>query len=66
MNNENKTLPSLDVLFPFDYEGGGYFRQKGVAKYVKAEVLHGMEAVEYLYERIKEYESTGNNTKEER
>jgi len=45
-------LKPLEELFPFDYEGGGYFRQKGVAKYVKAEVLHGMEAIKYLYERI--------------
>ena len=52
-NNESKDTPSLNILFPFEYLGGGYFRRKGVAKYVKAEVLHGMEAVEYLYEKIK-------------
>jgi len=45
---------SLEELFPFEYKGGGYFRMKGVAKGKSAEMLHGMEAVKYLYEKMRE------------
>jgi len=30
-------LPTLSKLFPFEYQGGGYFRRKGVKKGEKAE-----------------------------
>ena len=40
---------TLDELFPFEYSGGGYFRRKGVPKGDVADILHGMQAVEYLY-----------------
>jgi len=38
--------------FPFEYMGGGYFRRKGVPKGQPAEMLHGMEVVEYLYAQL--------------
>jgi len=44
-------------LFPFEYRGGGYFRLKGVPKGVDAEILHGMQAVEYLYEQMNKKEN---------
>lgn len=44
----------LDILFPFDYLTGGYFRRKGVKKGVNADILHGIEAIEYLYAKVKE------------
>ncbi len=34
--------------FPFEYYGGGYFRQKGIPEKVKAEILHGQQAIDYL------------------
>jgi len=39
----------LAKLFPFEYKGGGYFRKKDVKQGVSAEMLHGHEAVEYLF-----------------
>jgi hypothetical protein len=39
----------LDEVFPFEYQGGGYFRRKGVLKGVAAEILHGHQAIEWLY-----------------
>jgi len=41
----------LDELFPFEYQGGGYFRMKGVKKGESAPILHGMEAIEYLFDK---------------
>lgn len=32
--------------FPFEYKGGGYFREKGVPKGEPAKVLHGDHAIE--------------------
>ena len=51
---DNKTEIELNELFPFYYLAGGYFRKKGVKKGVKAELLHGMEAIEYIYRKMKE------------
>ena len=42
----------LAKLFPFEYSGGGYFREKGIAKGVSAEMFHGQEAIEYLFSKI--------------
>ena len=42
----------LKDLFPYEYSGGGYFREKGVPKGKTAEILHGMEAIKYLYKRM--------------
>lgn len=36
--------------FPFQYVGGGYFRERGVPKGKEAKMLHGMEAVAYAFE----------------
>ena len=47
-------MKSLEELFPFEYKGGGYFRQKGIAQGKSAEMLHGIEAVKYLYEVMRE------------
>jgi hypothetical protein len=53
MDNQNE-IDELNELFPFEYLTGGYFRQKGVKKGVKAELLHGKEAIEYIYRKMKE------------
>jgi len=51
-NSNASEMPSLKDLFPFEYKGGGYFRKKGVAKGVTAEILHGDEAVKRLYNEM--------------
>ena len=43
-------------LFPFQYTGCGYFRLKGYPKGEIAPILHGMEAIEYVFKRIRERE----------
>lgn len=43
---------TLDDVFPFEYKGGGYFRRKGIPKGVTAEILHGQQAIEYLYSEL--------------
>ena len=48
-------LPPLDDLFPYEYKTVGYFRQKGVPKGEVAEMLHGHQAIEFLYKTIKEH-----------
>ena len=46
----NKDLEkSIDKVFPFSYSGGGYFRRNGVKVGVSAPILHGSQAIEYLY-----------------
>lgn len=45
-------MKELDEIFPFEYSGGGYFRLKGVPVGKNAEILHGMEAIEYLYKKM--------------
>ena len=49
-----KPIQPLSELFPFEYMGGGYFRQKGIAKGVSAEILHSAQAIEYIYDKMKE------------
>jgi hypothetical protein len=48
---------SLKELFPYVYMGGGYFRERGVPKGMIAETLHGMQAIEFLYNQIKAEEA---------
>ena len=43
----------LKQLFPFEYAGGGYFRKITATK-EKAEILHGMEAVKYIIEKMEQ------------
>jgi hypothetical protein len=45
-------LPPLKDLFPFTYKGGGYFRNDSVPEGKKADILHGDQAIQYLYEAI--------------
>ena len=49
----NNTLPDIRKLFPYEYVGGGYFRKRNVPIGQKAKVLHGEQAVQYLYNNIK-------------
>jgi len=48
-------MKSLEELFPYEYQGGGYFREKGIAQGKSAKILHGQEAVKFLYEAVREY-----------
>jgi hypothetical protein len=41
-------------VFPFEYQGGGYFRRKGVPVGQKAEILHGEQAIRYLFNAMSE------------
>lgn len=43
---------TLEQAFPFEYVGGGYFRKKGIPKGTKAPILHGQQAIEFLYEAL--------------
>lgn len=42
----------LRKLFPYDYAGGGYFRERGIPVGVSAGILHGMEAIKYVVEQM--------------
>lgn len=46
-------FPKLEDIFPFEYKSGGYFRLKGVPKKKKAPILHGEEAIEFVYQKLK-------------
>lgn len=41
-------------IFPFRYQGCGYFRRIGVPVGKQAETLHGEEAIKYLLKKFKE------------
>ena len=60
LRNEEFTIPKLSDLFPFEYKGAGYFRLKGIPVGVDAEILHGMQAIEYLYSKINDAKKGGN------
>lgn len=45
-------MKTLEELFPYEYQGGGYFRERGIAVGKSAKILHGQEAIKYLYEAI--------------
>ena len=50
-------IPKLEELFPFEYFSCGYFscgyfRRKGVPKGTPADILHGQQAIEWLYAEI--------------
>lgn len=47
-------FPKLKDVFPFEYKSAGYFRLKSVAKKKKALILHGEEAIEFVYQKLKE------------
>lgn len=38
--------------FPFEYVGGGYFRDKTIPKGTSAPTLHGMQIVELIIENL--------------
>lgn len=40
---------TLEEVFPYEYVSGGYFRHRGVSKGESAETLHGMQAIEFLF-----------------
>jgi hypothetical protein len=47
-----KQKKELSTVFPYEYSGGGYFRKKHCDKGESAPILHGMQALEYLYSQI--------------
>jgi hypothetical protein len=47
-------FPEFEDMFPYEYKSGGYFRLKNIPKKVRAHILHGEEAVRYIYEKLKE------------
>ena len=50
---ERLVMPLFRNVFPFEYSGGGYFRKKGVKKGVRAEILHGEQAINYILNKLK-------------
>lgn len=52
----------LKEIFPFDYQGGGYYRLKGVPKNTPAPIIHGEQVpVVILTEILKNYTLTPKN-----
>ena len=47
------TDKELKEIFPYEYVSGGYFRRTGKKKGEKAEMLHGMEAIKYVINKLK-------------
>jgi hypothetical protein len=43
----------LEDIFPYEYVGGGYFRKKDVPIGKKADMLHGIEAIKFLFEEMR-------------
>ena len=43
----------LRKIFPYEYVGGGYFREIK-PKGEKSKILHGMEAIKYIINKLKE------------
>lgn len=43
---------SFDEVFPFEYQGGGYFRRRGVPRGETAEVLHGEHVARFVYDAL--------------
>lgn len=60
-NKSKISIPPLAEMFPFDYQGGGYFRRRGVAKHHPAEILHGQHAVERLYQEFTKLLNANSN-----
>lgn len=42
-------VPSLESVFPYSYQGGGYFRMNGMKKGEVAPILHGEQVIEVLF-----------------
>ena len=57
--NTNK---EFETIFPFEYQGGGYFRRKGIPQGKPAEMLHGIEAVQYLFNAMIKHPLTDQST----
>ena len=53
-------MNKLEDIFNYEYAVGGYFREKGLKKGDTAKILHGMQAIEHLYEAMKELERMSN------
>ena len=51
-NKAQRNEDTFDDLFPFEYQGGGYFRRRGVPKGESADIIHGEQAVRFLYDNI--------------
>ncbi len=43
----------IEQVFPFTYSGGGYFRKNGFKKGETAPILHGNQAIEFVYRCMK-------------
>lgn len=52
---------NLKEIFPFEYAGGGYFREKNPKKGEKPKILHGMDAIIFVLNKIKENEHRRND-----
>ena len=53
-NAQKRDMPPLNAIFPYEYIGGGFWRQKAVKRGEKAKILHGDEAIKFLYEKMSE------------
>jgi hypothetical protein len=50
----------FEDVFPYEYKGGGYFREKGIPIGESAEMLHGEQAARYVYEKMRQPENCPN------
>ena len=55
-----KDKKKLEEVFPYTYEGGGYFREIGVPQGHKAKIIHGMEAIKIIFENMSNMELIEN------
>lgn len=52
--------PELGNIFPFEYAGGGYFRRRGAPTGQPAEILHGMQAIQFVYDAMTSTQQSNN------
>jgi len=57
-------MKPLRKLFKYEYVGGGYFRERNVPKGTNAKILHGEQAIHYLYKQLNNEEKKCQHTQE--
>lgn len=57
--NSNQEV-KLEDVFPYEYVSGGYFRRKGIKRGKIANIIHGMEAINILFENMNKVKREGN------
>jgi len=48
----NTAKACAEIDFPYEYQGGGFWRKKDVPVGTKAETLHGSQVIEFIHNAI--------------